>query len=356
MSQAGPSSSRRESRSIKSGDIDEESQLRQGRGASASTRRVTKVDEEDGDEDNDGFGELAQPLVMPQIDAEFLNQPMKKDEAVLKLNNLIKEWKDVERKVQGYLELLANSAGELQETLVDTEGDDQNALEELDLADRDYRRMLDKMYEIRLRKESLERLRSTLGDGRSHPDAFGQMEELIRRQLAQYMSQTSRQKYLKSEPYSNFRMLLWESRGTGQGIPNIKTFISREEGDPESDDEDVELQAVAQNYKDPISFTWLEKPVRSHACKHVYSRESITSLIRQSYNGTSAPCPVAGCNKTIVLSELQDDPQLERRVQQQRRREAEQQERAGDGYQALDDDEEESDEEDSNVRDRKSVV
>ena len=95
---------------------------------------------------------------------------------------------------------------------------------------------------------------------------------------------------------------------------------------------------------------WLtERYTPSNACKHVYSRASIEAHIRQSPNRTSGPCPVAGCNKTIILSELQDDPQLERRVQQQKRREAEQQDRAGAGYQAIDDDED-SDEDDLNVR------
>lgn len=57
-----------------------------------------------------------------------------------------------------------------------------------------------------------------------------------------------------------------EAQGNGQGVPNMKTFIDREEGDSDSEDEDIELQAVAQNYKDPISFGWLEKPVRRCVC------------------------------------------------------------------------------------------
>lgn len=90
----------------------------------------------------------------------------------------------------------------------------------------------------------------------------------------------------------------------------------------------------------------------SNACKHVYSRASITEHIRNSPNKTSAPCPVAGCNKTVILAALEDDPQLERRIQQHIRREGEQQDRASGGYQAVEDDDEEedSDEDDLNVR------
>lgn len=86
-------------------------------------------------------------------------------------------------------------------------------------------------------------------------------------------------------------------------------------------------------------------PHFSNACKHVYSRASITEHIRNAPNKTSAPCPVAGCNKIVILAALEDDPQLERRVQQHIRRQGEQQDRASGGYQAIEDDED-SDEDD----------
>lgn len=88
----------------------------------------------------------------------------------------------------------------------------------------------------------------------------------------------------------------------------------------------------------------------SNACKHVYSRASITEHIRQSGGrAKQAPCPVAGCNKIVALDSLQDDPQLERRVQQHVRRVREQEERAQGNYQAIGDDDD-SDEDDLNVR------
>lgn len=52
---------------------------------------------------------------------------------------------------------------------------------------------------------------------------------------------------------------LW---GDQKGMPSMKKFIDREEGDPESDDEEIEVQGAALNYKDPITFGWLTKPVK----------------------------------------------------------------------------------------------
>jgi hypothetical protein len=98
----------------------------------------------------------------------------------------------------------------------------------------------------------------------------------------------------------------------------------------------------------------------SNVCKHVYSREAITDHISRTGNRNgSAPCPVAGCNKHIMISALTDDPQLERRVQQHVRRLQEREERAQDGYEDLDEDEDndgEDGQESSNVRVKREAV
>jgi hypothetical protein len=44
----------------------------------------------------------------------------------------------------------------------------------------------------------------------------------------------------------------------------MKTFINKEDGDSDSDDEDIEVQGTKQNYKDPITAGWLVKPVRRY--------------------------------------------------------------------------------------------
>ena len=65
-------------------------------------------------------------------------------------------------------------------------------------------------------------------------------------------------------------------------------------------------------------------------------------MIKSQPGGREVECPVAGCSKKIALSDLVDDPQLERRVKQKMRREEERQNQQS-GYQEIDDDDEEDD-------------
>lgn len=153
-----------------------------------------------------------------------------------------------------------------------------------------------------------------------------------------------------------------EATGRSGPRPNLKTLISREDGDEESDDEDVEIAEGQQNVKDPISLVWLVKPVKQYVdtwaftydrqrlvanlyadspgCKHVYSRESITSYIKQGVNKREIECPVTGCSKIVKLDTLVDDKQLERRVQARLRREQDSRRQANE-YQDMEDDDEE---------------
>lgn len=54
---------------------------------------------------------------------------------------------------------------------------------------------------------------------------------------------------------------LQESSGESGGMPPMRRFVAREDQDPESDEEEIEVNVV-QSFKDPITTTWLEKPVR----------------------------------------------------------------------------------------------
>lgn len=86
--------------------------------------------------------------------------------------------------------------------------------------------------------------------------------------------------------------------------------------------------------------------IHSKVCKHVYSRATITELIKSSTSRTHAGCPVSGCSKVISLADLEDDPQLEQRVQQAKRREEQNDNRGGqNNYQDIDDDDDSEDEE-----------
>jgi hypothetical protein len=55
-------------------------------------------------------------------------------------------------------------------------------------------------------------------------------------------------------------------------MPPLKKYIEREEGDPESDDEDIEMQGGQESLKDPITMRWLEKPVRQYVLFMTYQQ------------------------------------------------------------------------------------
>lgn len=46
-------------------------------------------------------------------------------------------------------------------------------------------------------------------------------------------------------------------------MPALKRFIDREEGDEESEEEDIEIAERVAQWKDPLTLTWLEKPVKT---------------------------------------------------------------------------------------------
>lgn len=66
---------------------------------------------------------------------------------------------------------------------------------------------------------------------------------------------------------------------------------------------------------DPISKKLVHRPVRNIKCKHIYDKDSIYAYVRQSKR--KAKCPYVGCkNNHLVVSDLQDDAQLEERITQ----------------------------------------
>ena len=118
------------------------------------------------------------------------------------------------------------------------------------------------------------------------------MEKEVNTKMELYGMLTSRGKYLNNPKYLEFRQSIWvrphhaqsipislndeqlnmccltvfartqEATGESAGLPPLKTLIQREEADPDSSDDEIEMQEGAQNFKDPILMTWLVKPVR----------------------------------------------------------------------------------------------
>lgn len=91
-----------------------------------------------------------------------------------------------------------------------------------------------------------------------------------------------------------------------------------EDGDDDSDDDEIEIGGATQNFTCPLTLTMLEEPMTSKACKHSYSKAAIFEYLGTSVMGKK--CPASGCQQTISRNTLREDPKLGRRVRDAARR------------------------------------
>ncbi|RKO94947.1 hypothetical protein CXG81DRAFT_8314, partial [Caulochytrium protostelioides] len=90
------------------------------------------------------------------------------------------------------------------------------------------------------------------------------------------------------------------------------------------DDDELEIVAEERNYKCPLTSQWLESPVRSTACGHVYSQTAVQEYIasyqaRRAETGAGPPlpvCPVAMCRHYVGARDLVEDHLLARQVKE----------------------------------------
>jgi SUMO ligase MMS21 Smc5/6 complex component len=117
-----------------------------------------------------------------------------------------------------------------------------------------------------------------------------------------------------------------------------------EDGDPDSDDEEIELGGATQNFTCPLTLQPLEDPLCSRVCPHAYSRAAILQYV--GAGSGKKKCPASGCAHMLGRGDLQEDKAFERRVRDHTRREAEKKEKAAaaqskDGALDIDDDDDE---------------
>lgn len=79
----------------------------------------------------------------------------------------------------------------------------------------------------------------------------------------------------------------------------------------ENENDELAVIGSHETYKDPFTQDWLNNPVRSKTCGHVFSNESISQAISRSGGMTS--CPVFGCSSEINKRDLIIDPVLARK-------------------------------------------
>ncbi|KAF7314398.1 SP-RING-type domain-containing protein [Mycena kentingensis (nom. inval.)] len=155
--------------------------------------------------------------------------------------------------------------------------------------------------------------------GQEITDAKEHFETLRDEAKAKYDAQTTRQKYAKNEEYLAFKQAIWEAQKPGEAMPPITDLLEAEGGD-DSDDEDVVVGGVTQNFNCPIALTTLENPYTSTVCKHSFSFVSLQSFFNDVRGGMAKKCPTAGCSKSFTMAQCQADSALAKKIKDRERR------------------------------------
>ena len=103
----------------------------------------------------------------------------------------------------------------------------------------------------------------------------------------------------RNQYYVKFKESIWNLDHPDQDMPPL---IETED--------DIVVQTGKKNFLCPLAASILVEPMTSTKCKHSFSRSSITAYLRTE----SRPCPVSGCSKTVSMSNLRKDDELEKRV------------------------------------------
>ncbi|GAA5994344.1 NSE2 family E3 SUMO-protein ligase [Rhodotorula paludigena] len=285
------------------------------------SKKKQRVDDSSGD-DEPGTQGARNDALLAKVDPEYLNKPIDIKQGEAKTRALVASLGTVKKKLGESIKTLIDIAGEMAETLSE-EHRDEDYHEDAKLAalkndkimsqlDRDFRAALDREAELEIRMTTASDLRMRIAQGHQMTNVHRWYEDKAKDKLEEYTSKTPRQRYENNVLFERYRTLVWESYTDGRGVPNIKKFLPREEGDDESDDEDFEFGAQTHNFQCPITLSTLEDPYSSSLCPHSFSGDAIKELIKSS--GGRSPCPVSGCDKSLTLGTVHADEGLRRRV------------------------------------------
>ena len=144
----------------------------------------------------------------------------------------------------------------------------------------------------------------------------------LRKRDTEYNSKSLPEKYANIAEYLDFKRRVWDVKHPNQPepsswFPSNTSATHGDDGENTADmDEDIVMGAQIQSLNCPITLQLLENPVRNDKCPHVYSRDAIKELVRQSRG--ACPCPVAGCNAIVTMQGVRDDKVMARKVRQER--------------------------------------
>ncbi|KAF8672136.1 Zinc-finger of the MIZ type in Nse subunit [Rhizoctonia solani] len=158
--------------------------------------------------------------------------------------------------------------------------------------------------------------------GDDHPfenevDPASILDAGFEKRIETYRSQTSRQKYGKSQSLKGFISDVWETYRPEESAPTVNSILPREEGDPEESDDEMEVGGVTQDYKCPLTLQIYDDPLTSTVCGHSFSADAIRTYVR-----TNNRCPAQGCNAQISSAVLKEDKVLQKKARAAKRRAA----------------------------------
>ncbi|KAG8916157.1 hypothetical protein FRC02_004147 [Tulasnella sp. 418] len=321
-----PRASRTSARSRRIADEEEEAEVessfnrKNSRSGRSRGQREVSPDEENsgegqGDEENDAEDDEQLQTFDPST---FKDQPLIPRLAEDKLGGFIQDWLTLDNKIKETFPILNNIAGDVEET---REENDKKTINKLEKAVRD---LIDAKRELDIHRDVLSALQEQASKQRNLENTEERYEKALKSELNKYRSQTSRQKYANNKQFFKYKESVWIAK-SDEAMPPVKGQIPAEDGDDESDDDDVEIGGATHSYICPISLKPFVTPVTSKICGHSYSREALQGYAAQNRQG--ATCPAHGCNKLISLAVCYNDTELEQRqkvaLRRQRQRQKE---------------------------------
>ncbi|GAA5843963.1 hypothetical protein JCM9279_003688 [Rhodotorula babjevae] len=341
-------------------------------------RKKQRVADSDADDASDDHGEpdtqaRRNDAILAKVDPEYRNKPVDLRQGESKLRIIAGQLTAVKTQVAKTVGALSDVAGEWAQALAEAHRDEQYdedsriaallADDTISQLDKDVRSAIDREAELQIRVAVLSDLRGRLSQGHQLRDVNKEYEQRVQPKLDEYRRKTPRQRFENLQTYNAFRNLVWETFTDGAGVPNVKKFLPHEDGDDDSDDEDVEFGAQTHSFTCPITLATLEDPYTSTVCPHSFSGPAIKELLSGDPSGRVG-CPVTGCDKVLSAGTIAADEGLSRRVAayEQRVREGRTQQGAGTQGRTFvqmdldSEDEEEGGEEDGDEEERRAAM
>ncbi|POV94396.1 hypothetical protein PSTT_16885, partial [Puccinia striiformis] len=250
------------------------------------------------------------------IEPEYLRQKLEPSMADVHLKTAISESKQEIRNLALQLESIDTLIGDLAEFNHTQIGD--QLLKDFD---QHARELIEAIQLVEFRQTELEEIREKVRASNNNRtiDAHDQLCKKLSTQLVKWNSMTLRQKFAQNKRYKDIRERIWEATG-GEGVmPPVKTYLPAAPGEEDEEDssgDELEIAGGRQNYKCPLCIGFLTIPVVSQLCSHPFCKGCFEAYLEQN-GGTSAPCPNAGCSKTIDAQSVQVDQALAVRVRHQ---------------------------------------